>query len=405
MQFKRIYVLLCIFVVVLYGKLYSADRDDTYVLVISFDGFRYDYLDRGISPNLKKFADNGVRATSFKPIFPTKTFPSHISIMTGLKAGNHGIIANSFIDPHTSETYKVGSEATKESKWYQGEFFWETASKNGIRAASYFWPGSEINYKERRPHYVEPYEHKRPYEERVAGVVEWLMLPENLRPRFITLYFDATDSYGHEFGTESDSLNYSINMLDNIFGILLNKLDIAGWLNKLNIIVVSDHGMINVDNDKNIAIESLINTDEVIIQNHGPFAMIDPIDPTTKDKIYSQLAKSKNFKTYKKEDLPSRYGLKHNPKVSELYLIAKPGTVFTLEGKNYSAIAAHGWDNEALDMHGIFLAGGPMFKENLKIGMIDALDVFPLLCEMYGIKPSRKVDGNIENIEFILKNK
>lgn len=405
MHLKRLFLLFFALLNFAGSELIFAKNDDTYVLIISFDGFRYDYLDRGISPNLVEFANSGVRASSFKPIFPTKTFPSHISIMTGLKAGNHGIVTNSFVDPYSGEAYRIGNKATHESKWYQGEFFWETAKKNGIITASYFWPGSEINYEERRAHYVESYEHNRPYEERISGVVEWLMMPDSLRPRFITLYFDATDSYGHKFGTESDSLNHSISMLDDIFGKLLNKLDIAGWKDKLNIIVLSDHGMLNVEEDKKIKLEKFVNKDDLIIQNYGPFAMISALDKSKLEQVYSQLEGNDYFQVYWKEKIPERYGLKHNPRVSEIFVLADPGYALTLETDTYSSYATHGWDNEVIEMHGIFLANGPKFKERVKIGTVNALDVYPLLCELFGIKPSRQIDGDLDNIEFIIKNK
>ncbi|NMB82229.1 MAG: alkaline phosphatase family protein, partial [Ignavibacteria bacterium] len=172
-----------------------------YVILVSLDGFRWDYLNRGLSPNLEFIRDNGASALSLRPTFPSKTFPNHQSIITGMYIENHGIIANTFRDEFKNELYRMGdTSAVRNSRWYLGEAFWETAERNGITTASYFWPGSEMNLEYRRPTYFENYEHNRPYEKRVEGVANWLKLPVDKRPHFITLYFDDTDTQGHRYG-------------------------------------------------------------------------------------------------------------------------------------------------------------------------------------------------------------
>ena len=202
MQKYKFFTLLIIVIFFSQGSYHSQSKN--YTILVSFDGFRWDYANRGFTPNLEFIKKNGVHALSLKPCFPSKTFPNHFSIITGMYPQNHGIIANNFLDPITGKLYKVGDTTeVRNPKWYKGEAIWETAKRQGVITASYFWPGSEVNLEYRRPTYYEKYEHKRDYEERINGVLNWLKLPFNNRPKFISLYFDATDTYGHRYGTNS----------------------------------------------------------------------------------------------------------------------------------------------------------------------------------------------------------
>ena len=183
-------------------------QNEPYVILISFDGFRWDYSERGITPNLDSLKKYGTHASSLKPSFPTKTFPNHYSIVSGLYPENHGIIFNSFTNPQSKERYRIGnSKQVKNSEWYLGEAFWETAERNGITSACYFWPGSEVELDYRRPTYSMEYNHNKPYEERINGIIDWLQLPIKERPKFMTVYFHDTDSYGHDNGPNSSEIS------------------------------------------------------------------------------------------------------------------------------------------------------------------------------------------------------
>ena len=216
-----------------------AEDDHPYVILVGLDGFRWDYVDRGISPTLDMMRRDGASALSLQPTFPSKTFPNHLSIVTGMHPENHGIVTNGIRDPFTGDRYRMGNNAAiQESRWYLGEMFWETAERQGITTASYFWPGSELPEDHRRPTYQEFYEHNRPYETRIEGLLEWLKKPEDERPRFMTLYFHEVDSKGHQFGPDSPEVNEAIKLVDSLLAKLLTGLKEIGLHDKTNLIIV-----------------------------------------------------------------------------------------------------------------------------------------------------------------------
>lgn len=380
-----------------------------YVLLVSFDGFRWDYPNRDLTPNLDYTIDNGVRASSLRPIFPSKTFPNHISIVTGMYAENHGIIFNKFENVETCEVYSLGdTSAVRNPDWYKGEAFWETAERNNITSASHFWPGSELNDKSRRPTYFKNYNHNQPYKERIDGVIDWLQLPYDERPHFITLYFHDTDSYGHMYGPNSPEIDKSINRLDSLVGYLNNSLSEIGMKDSLNIIFVSDHGMTEIDTSRTINIENLLNGFDYKLGGSKPLAMIEPTKDDY-DSVYARLEKNKNhYNLYTKESMPEFFHFNKNDNIYSILLVAELGWSI-VDSKGYSQMnqyaskGNHGYDNNNLDMHGIFIASGPSFRKNYTTGTLWNIDIYPLLCKIFNISPNPNIDGNLERIEFLLK--
>lgn len=381
-----------------------AQAQKPYVILVSFDGFRWDYLSRGLSPNLEFIKQNGVSALSLRPSFPSKTFPNHQSIITGMYIENHGIIANTFRDEFSNELYRMGdTSAVRNSRWYLGEAFWETAERNGITTASYFWPGSEMNLSYRRPTYYENYEHNRPYEKRVEGVVNWLKLPIEKRPRFITLYFDDTDTQGHRYGTDSPELNEAIKRVDGMLGLLFSKLDEIKMRDSVNIIVVSDHGMTDISDKRVVNIENLLKGYNCKFFDSGPLMTVNA--PKEKfEEVYQLLKKSENhFKVYKKSEMPEYFHYKNHPFIGEILIVAEMGwSLISNRRSEYDSKGNHGYDNNHLDMHGIFLAIGPNFKSGYRTGTVWNIDIYPLLCRIFNISPRSNIDGKAERIEFIL---
>ncbi|NOZ61408.1 MAG: alkaline phosphatase family protein [Calditrichaeota bacterium] len=406
---KFVWILFFIFLSTLPALPVQNTLQKPYLILISFDGFRWDYVQRKITPNLNFMAKNGVAALSLEPVFPSKTFPNHLSIVTGMYPTHHGIIRNDFLDPFSRQRYKVGdTKSVRNAYWYQGEAFWETAERQGIISASYFWPGSELTLEYRRPTFFEFYDGKRSYEERVNGVIRWLQLPEKQRPHFITLYFEATDNQGHRHGPDSPEVNEAIQKLDKTLGLLFERLKEIDLFDKTNIIVVSDHGMTATPGDQIINVNNLVKNCKFKSQGTGPLMMIDADDENI-NQIYDQLASQENhFQVFRREQMPEYFHFSRHPFISPIILVAEPGWTLvnrTLEKIGYRLLSKgnHGYDNHFLDMHGIFFAMGPAFKKNYRTGTLRNIDIYPLLCKIFNIFPRENIDGKLERIEFILK--
>ncbi|MCW8812145.1 MAG: ectonucleotide pyrophosphatase/phosphodiesterase [Chlorobium sp.] len=384
-------------------------QSQPYVILISFDGFRWDYVDRGITPNFDYMREHGTSASSLQSCFPTKTFPNHTSIITGLYPEHHGIISNHFKDYFNGKFYSMGdSIESRNAYWYKGEAFWETAERQGITTASYFWPGSEVTLSYKHPTYFKKYDQKKPYKERVDGVIEWLRLPYEKRPHFITSYFEATDNYGHDYGPNSPEVNQAIAQLDSILGYYFKKLKEINLFDSTNIVVVSDHGMAETSIERTVNIEELLEGYKYESGDNGPFMLIEPWEGEL-ENIYKKLKENEtHFKVYKKEDVPEYFHYSDNPLISKIVIIAENGWgVETNKSfKNlvkYGTKGNHGFDNYWMDMNGIFYAMGPAFKANYKVGTINNIDIYPLLCKVFNVAPNPFIDGKLDRIAYILK--
>ena len=401
----------CLIILLLIAITFHAQASERpYVLLISLDGFRWDYIDRGLSPNIEWLAENGVEARSLEPVFPTKTFPTHYSIVTGLHAENHGLISNSFIDWETGDRFAIRDrEMVENAKYYQAPALWETLRRHNITTASYFWVGSEIDIDYRRPHYYHRYDHERPHLDRIEGIIEWLQLPDDERPQFLTLYYSDVDSEGHRTGPYSQELDESIMLVDSLMGILLDRLEDIDMLDHMNIILVSDHGMTEVSPERVIELHSILNDYEVITDGVGPVVMIKPEDPDETETIYRRLIEEEeNYRVYRKENMPAYWHYSAHPYIMPIIVIADMGWSLTTRpfdpGQGYFATGGnHGYDNKHLDMHGIFYAMGPAFKEGYRTGTVRSIDVYPLIMEIFGLESRSGIDGDLENIRFILR--
>lgn len=384
-------------------------QNKPYVILVSFDAFRWDYLNRGLTPNLDKIKSEGVYALSLKPSFPSKTFPNHQSIITGMYPAHHGIYANSFYDPFSNETYKMSdSNAVNNAKWYWGEAFWETAERQGIRTASYFWPGSEVKLYYRKPTYVVQYDHTKPENTRIDGVINWLKLPQDKRPHFITLYFSNTDDKGHRYGPNSNEVNQAIQLLDNFAGTIIKRLEEINMKDSVNVIFVSDHGMTEISKERIVNVEKILAGYNCKFLDETALMTIEPPKEKIKE-VYELLKKNENhFKVYYRNEVPEYFHFSDNYLIPSLVLIPEIGwTLLTDKGikrmEENNSKGNHGYDNQHLDMHGIFIATGPNFKKNYQTGTLWNIDIYPLLCKIFDIIPRSNIDGKAERIEFILK--
>ena len=381
-----------------------------YAVLVSIDAFRWDYINRGLTPALSEIKDEGVSAISLQSVFPSKTFPNHQSIITGMYAQNHGIISNDFENLITHDRYRMSdTNAVRDGKWYLGEAFWETAKRNGIVTASYYWPGSEIENAQRRPDYFKPYKKGTADKEKLDQFLKWLTMPQEKRPHFITLYFEQVDTRTHQFGPNSSEANDVIKQVDGVIAQLKNNIEKAGLKDSVNLIILSDHGMTEVSKNRAINIEQIINNPKCRIVNTGPVGMIEaPAD--IKEAVYNNLKKNENhYKVYYKEEVPEYYHYSKNPFITDIVVIADLGWELRDERgmkrmENGNGIGGdHGFDNHQLDMQGFFVAEGPAFKVHYATGTLWNIDVYPLLCKIFNIQPRSNIDGKLDRIGFLLK--
>lgn len=373
-------------------------------ILVSIDGFRPDYLDRGITPHLGKLAAGGVRGV-LKPSFPTKTFPNHYAIVTGLRPDRNGIVGNSMIDPgRPGKIFSLGDD--KQSRdpfwWNEAEPIWVTAEKAGVRTATAFWPGSEVAIHDRRPQDWLRFDPMISNSQRVNIVLDWLRRPEALRPHLITLYFDAVDTAGHRFGPDSKEVNAAIAEIDAAIGQLTEGL--ATLHHPANIIIVSDHGMAATDEARAIQLDDLIDRDSYIAVETGPYAAIEPAAGTDR-RVYDALLKPHaHMACYEREKFPAQYHYGHNPRVAAIICLAEPGWVILSGPAHYplSPGGAHGWSNDMPEMRALFIASGPAFARSKSIGLIDNVEVYPMLMRLLDLPMAGPVDATGEAAKKLL---
>ncbi len=371
-----------------------------YVLLVSLDGFRWDYCKIYNTPNLNRLAKEGVKAERLISSFPTVTFPNHYSIATGLYPDHHGLINNSFPAPDLGLFYRMGDRTAVENPaFYGGEPVWETAEKQGARSASFYWVGSEA----RHPSYWKKYDESVTYEARIDTVIKWLGYPPEKRPELVTLYFDEPDATGHKFGPVSRQTERIVERLDSLMGVLRSKLSGLPEAKKINLIIVSDHGMEAISAERYINLKSLV-PDRMIasISGGNPVYLINP-STEKKDSILYLLNKSKGLKAWSKSELPSRWHYGTNLRIPEIVVVADSSwSIGTRPDGSSLRGGAHGYDNANSDMYAIFYAAGPSFKKNYKFKELNNVDIYNLICKILNITPAKN-DGDPAHIKGMLR--
>ncbi len=380
-----------------------SQQDKPYVLLISLDGFRYDYPERDDATNLLALGKSGVRAKALIPSFPTTTFPNHFTIVTGLYPAHHGIVDNSFWDPASNAEFRSSdSSSTTEGSWWGGTPLWVLAEQQGMRAASFFWPGSDAEIQHTRPTYYYKYNGKIPNDRRVEQVVEWLKLPKPERPHFITLYFSDVDHQGHTFGPDAPQTHEAIKMIDSELGKLFGEiraLDIP-----VDIFVVSDHGMATVTGD--IDISKLANLDGVETAANSTDFKFYSSDPKKIDQLYSELrGKDPRIEVYRRSEIPESLHYSGNPRIGDLVMFAIAPVVLHLTPKpgQTEPKGMHGYNAARMpDMRGIFFAAGPDLKAGLTVEEFQNIHIYPLIAHILGLTVPSEIDGQLSVLAPIL---
>ena len=381
------------------------------LILISMDGFRWDYFDKTETPNFDELISGGSKAAALIPSFPTKTFPNHITIVTGRYPENHGIVANRMYDDFFDEYYYIGegSKPVVDGKWYEAEPIWVTAEKQGKQTMTMFWPASEAEIMGIRPTEYFVYDGSISHDDRINQILKWVDYPENKRPKFISTYFSHTDDYGHQYGPDSDEVLQAIVEMDRTIGRLIFGLKTRGLFDKVNILLVSDHGMAKTSPDSIIFLDDLIDMDLIKIIDGTPVAAIQPLGDL--DSIYNILKNSNSaMDVYKKGEIPERLHYNNHRRIQPLTLSAKEHWSISTNdyfieddhAQRFSG-ATHGYDPKYVSMRGILLAHGPAFKKNFNGPGLSNIHLYEMMCKILGISPANN-DGKIDSTAVFLKN-
>jgi alkaline phosphatase D len=379
-------------------------EEKPYVLLVSFDGFRHDYVEKFRAENFRRFIDEGSSAEGLIPSFPSKTFPNHYTLVTGLSPGHHGIVDNNFYDPASGREYSMHNKETVTNPYfYNGQPIWNLVENQGMKSACLFWAGSEAPVNEKLPSYYMPYNKSMPDSMRIDRVIEWFRLDQSQRPNFVSLYFSLVDTYGHDYGTERTETARAVLTADALLGYLMNQLSTLDL--DVNVVIVSDHGMLELPLKK----ESFLIIDELIepgdtsirVMNGGTHVHLHT---TQVDSLYSQLqTKAEHFKVYRRQDFPVSW-MYDSPRSGDLLLAADKGFYFRKHAFDPVAAASepadvfgvHGYDaTQVPEMQGIFYAKGPNIQSGMKIESFQNIHIYPFLAKLLGIDPP-DTDGRAE---------
>ncbi len=370
-----------------------------YVVMVSLDAFRWDYDSIYGTPVLDDIARNGVMVEHLIPSFPTKTFPNHYAIATGLYPDHHGLVNNTFYAPDLDKVYRIGDRSmVSNGDFYGGEPIWVTARRQGMKTASFFWVGTEAPIQGMHPDYWKVYDHDVPFGDRVDTVLKWLSLPGDKRPHFITLYYEEPDAVSHTYGPISPETGAMVHSLDSLMGVLRAGIARLPHARKVNLIVLSDHGMTEVDESRyNYIFDTLPQRMVKTIYGGSPVWAIEP-EEGKRDSVLMLLNMQKGMQAWAREDLPERWHYGTHPRIPAIVLVADPGWTAGIrpDPGRYSR-GDHGYDNRYPDMHSIFYAEGPAFRKGFRLDTMYNVDVYNIVARILGLEPAPN-DGDTERI-------
>ncbi len=381
------------------------------LILISMDGFRWDYFDKTDTPNFDLLISGGVKAKALTPSFPSKTFPNHITIVTGRYPENHGIIANRMYDPVFDEDFYIGqgSAPVLDGKWYEAEPIWVTVEKQGQTAMTMFWPASEAEIMGVRPTEYFVYDGSITHNNRVDQILKWLEYSPSKRPQFISTYFSHLDDVGHSHGPDSDEVVTAIQKMDRAIGRLINGLKSRDMFDNTNILLVSDHGMASTSSDSMIFLDDYINMDDVRVVDWTPVAAIRP--KVDVDSIYTKLKNAHpKMSIYKKGEAPERLHYSNHRRIQPITAVAHEHWSITTRthfnqddnARRYDG-ATHGYDPIYQSMGGVFVGRGPAFKQGFSGPGITNIHLYEMMCKILELTPTLN-DGNLDSTRIFLQN-
>jgi len=379
------------------------------LILISLDGWRWDYDTRAPAPHLRALAARGVRADGLIPSYPSKTVPNHYTIATGLHPGHHGMVANVIRDPQTGRLFeRTNRTEVEDPMWWGGDPIWNTAQRAGFIAATMFWPGSEAPVGGMRPRYWREFDDFLPGTDRVNQVLAWLDLPLAERPHFITLYLNDVDTMGHWYGPGSRQVYDAIVSTDALLGTLFAGLSSRNLIDTANIVVVSDHGMADTTRANTIVVDDYVSIADVEIADINPTLGVTP-KPGKEDEVLRRLTTAHpHLKMYRRDESPAHWHFRGQPRVPPVTGVADEGWV-VLRRPNVDEYwkrspngGQHGYDPGLISMRGIFVAAGPAFRQGARVPAFESVHIYNALAEALHVKPSAN-DGNPAVVRQLLR--
>jgi predicted AlkP superfamily pyrophosphatase or phosphodiesterase len=381
-------------------------RDAPDVVLVSFDGFGAELLGRHPAPAFERVATEGVRAERMIPVYPTKTFPTHYSIATGMYTEHHGLVGNRFWAPDLEAAYSMSNRsAVEDAAFYRGEPIWVTAERQGMVAASYFFVGSEAPVGGVQPTYWYRFDADTPNDSRVDQVLDWLAMPPETRPHMITLYFEDVDVAWHNTGPDSRTTAAAVAEVDRSLGRLLDGIERLPEGRLVFVVLVSDHGLMSAPA---ASIDELDMTlfPGVQLAETGPYASLfieqgGPLRaPALRDSLAALFTQSD---VWLRPDVPERFHYSADPRIGDIVIAAAPGHRIETAGRTLPDTHTHGWDNLLPEMGAIFLAMGPGIAPGQVIPPFEAVHVYPFIAELLGLVPNPDADGRLEVLRPILE--
>jgi predicted AlkP superfamily pyrophosphatase or phosphodiesterase len=377
------------------------------LILISFDGYRADYIERGLSPNLSALARDGVHAQALRPAFPTLTFPNHYTIATGLYPDHHGIVHNRMIDPVSGKRFVYSDpKTTGDPSWWGGEPLWVSVERQGKHASTMFWPGADVAIGNVRPDHWKTFDARMSPDARVDQALAWLDLPSGQRPDFVTLYFERIDHEAHEHGPDSEGVDAALREMDAALGRLLDGLKQRGLDAAANLVIVSDHGGTASGLDKVVLLDDIVDVGDIDLINAGVLAEFAPKAGHEAQVERAVLQPHDHARCWRKSEVPPRLHYGTNARIPPLLCLADDGWLINTRAYMHSpkrkiSNGEHGYDNDDPKMRALFVAHGPAFRRGLVVPEFDNVDVYPLLAHVLGIQ-AQPNDGNYDEVKSML---
>lgn len=397
---------LLIVCLVLFSSFTFGKSNEQTLVLISIDGFRHDYIEKHDAQNIAKLAQEGVRSKGLIPVYPSKTFPNHLSIITGRYPTKHGLVDNNFYDTERQQKYSM-ADGLEDSSWITALPLWNLAEFQGVKAATFFWPESDARINGRTPSYFYHYSHPVPNRQRIEQIIDWLKLPEKARPRLVTGYFSVVDTMGHRFGPDSKQVKGSVQHIDQLIGELWRKLQTEVDAS-VNLVLVSDHGMAPILADKMIEVDDLnIDSDRFTVINAQTRLLIYAKENTSEQHIESLRQRLKQtteqpFYIETENALAQRHFV-NSPRVPAIVLATDaPNSFATRPAEERSDGGTHGYYGTR-DMDGLFVATGNAFNKGQRIERFENIHIYPMLAELLGLETLTEIDGRAEVLRPILE--